>query len=201
MMMIKFFKRFAFVVFGSILMSLGIAQYISAGLGVDPLSMFISGLSTKIGFTVGQTSIMIMAVIMMFLLFIERKRIGPGTFVNAILVGVFIDIFLSVSWLHPSNLYVAALELVLAIVFTAIGIGIYISGGLGEGAVDALMIVLNHRTHIHIRWVKVGMDITLVIIGWLIGGKFGIGTILGAMATGPVIEWTISKVKPLVSMA
>lgn len=189
-----YLKKIMVVATGSIMMSFGITLYLNAGLGVDPLTVFTSGMAHTTGLTVGKASLVIMAVLICILLFLDRKRIGLGTVLNAGIIGVSVDLFLGMQFLKVHTLPVSIMMLAVAALIFGIGVGIYISAGLGEGAVDAIMVLLHNRSKINIRWIKIGLDICLTVLGMLLGGQLGIGTIVGVLATGPVIEQTLKRI-------
>lgn len=189
-----YLKKIMVVAAGSIMMSFGITLYLNAGLGVDPLTVFTSGMAHTTGLTVGKASLVIMAVLICILLFLDRKRIGLGTVLNAGIIGVSVDLFLGIQFLKVHTLPVSIMMLAVAALIFGIGVGIYISAGLGEGAVDAIMVLLHNRSKINIRWIKIGLDICLTVLGMLLGGQLGIGTIVGVLATGPVIEQTLKRI-------
>ncbi len=180
---------------GSLMMSIGIALYLNAGLGADPLTVFTSGVAHTTGLTVGKASLAIMAVLICVLFFLDRKRIGLGTVLNAGIIGVSVDIFLGLDFLKVNSLAASVIMLIITAVLFGMGVAVYISAGLGEGAVDAIMVLLHNRTKINIRWIKIGLDICLLTLGALLGGKIGAGTVVGVLATGPVIEYTLKLIK------
>jgi uncharacterized membrane protein YczE len=192
---LEYIIKIIIVAVGSVLMSLGITFYLNAGLGADPLTVFTSGVSSTLGLSVGSASICIMGTVMLFIFFIERRRLGLGTIMNALIIGWFIDIFMKLEFLHPSSIAISILMIAMAAIMLGVGMGIYISGGLGEGAVDAIMILLSDRMKANLRWVKIVMDIFLLVAGGLLGGRMGVGTVVGVLATGPIVEMTIGIIK------
>lgn len=193
----QYINKIIVVAVGSILMSIGIALYLNAGHGADPLTAFTSGLAKTAGLTVGRASLSIMAGLVIIIFFLDKKRIGLGTVLNAALIGFFVDIFLGLKILKTDSLLGSIIMLAAAAMIFGIGVGIYISAGLGEGAVDAIMILLHEKTKVKVRWVKMGLDVCLLIIGGLLGGKLGAGTVVGVLATGPVVEQTLNKIRAL----
>lgn len=190
-----YLKKIGVVALGSIMMSIGIALYLNAGIGADPLTVFTSGMANTTGLSVGKASLSIMAVLICLIFFLDRKRIGLGTVLNAGIIGVFVDIFLNMDFLKINSLPASAIMLSTAAFLFSIGVGVYISAGLGEGAVDAIMVLLHNRTGINIRWVKIGLDICLLVLGGLLGGRLGIGTVVGVLATGPIVDRTLKVLK------
>lgn len=193
----KMIRRVLIVILGSIIMSAGISFYLKAGYGADPLSVFISGLSGKTGISYGQTSASFMLVLALVIFFLDKRRLGAGTIMNALLVGIFVDIFMLLDIYAFLPLSFAPVILLVAIVVTGIGLGVYISAGLGEGASDAVMVYLHKKFNFQVRWVRMAMDLFYLILGALLGGQLGIGTVLSMLFTGFIIDRTLNIMRKL----
>ncbi|WP_067812075.1 membrane protein YczE [Actinomadura kijaniata] len=168
---------------GLALYGLGIALQVASTLGNDPWDVFHQGLSLRFGLSIGAWIIIAGALVM--LLWIPlRQRPGLGTVSNVIFVGLFADLFL---WLlpEPGNLAMRWTYLVVAIVVGGFATGCYIGAGFGAGPRDGLMTGLAARGH-SIRVVRTGIEVTVLAVGWLLGGTVGIGTLLYAVAIGPL---------------
>lgn len=170
---------------GLALYGLGIALQVASGLGNDPWDVFHQGLSRRFGLSIGVWIIIVGAVVM--LLWIPlRQRPGIGTVSNVVFVGLFADFFL---WAlpDPSGVW-RAVYLVLAVLMGGVATGCYIGAGLGPGPRDGLMTGYTRRSGRSIRIVRTGIEITVLAIGWLLGGTVGVGTILYAVAIGPLTQ-------------
>ncbi len=194
----KMIRRLLIVVLGSIIMSAGISFYLKAGYGADPLSVFISGLAKITGITYGRASASFMLMLAVLMFFLDRRRLGAGTIMNALLVGIFVDIFMLFDIFALLPLSFAPVLLLAAIVVTGIGLGVYISAGLGEGASDAMMIYLHNKFNLQVRWVRMLMDFIYLILGALLGGQLGIGTVLSMLFTGIIIDKTLTFMQKFV---
>jgi len=168
---------------GLALYGLGIALQVSSGLGNDPWDVFHQGLSRRFGLSIGAW-IVIAGALVMLLWIPLRQRPGLGTISNVVLVGVFADLFL---YLLPDPHALAArwTYLVAAILVGGFATGCYIGAGFGAGPRDGLMTGLAARGH-SIRVVRTGIELTVFAVGWLLGGTVGIGTLLYAVAIGPL---------------
>lgn len=186
--------RFGLLMVGLLIMSFGIVMYLKAGLGANPLTTFTNGFSKTFGFSVGNSSQIIMLITMIFIFFIDRRRIGIGTIINAIFTGVFIDLFMGLN-IHSGSLIQNILILTVGVITFAIGLAMYVMAGLGEGAIDAIMIILQDKFHLDIKKSRMILDIGLVIVGIILGGGVGIGTIVGTIATGPIMGRTMNFIK------
>jgi uncharacterized membrane protein YczE len=168
---------------GLALYGLGIALQVASTLGNDPWDVFHQGLSRRFGLSIG-TWIVIVGVLALLLWIPLRQRPGIGTVSNALLVGVFADVFLAVLP-HPSGLPGRWGYLVAAILVGGFATGLYIGAGLSPGPRDGLMTGLAARGH-SIRVVRTGIEVTVLGAGWLLGGTVGVGTLLYALAIGPL---------------
>ncbi|MFB4302847.1 YitT family protein [Actinomadura sp. NTSP31] len=168
---------------GLALYGLGIALQVSSRLGNDPWDVFHQGLSRRFGLSIGAWIIIAGAVVMLAWIPL-RQRPGLGTISNVLLVGAFADLFL---WLLPSPDALAArwTFLVLGVVAGGFATGCYIGAGLGPGPRDGLMTGLAARGH-SIRIVRTGIELGVLAAGWLLGGTVGLGTVLYAVAIGPL---------------
>ncbi|WP_308209142.1 membrane protein YczE [Actinoallomurus purpureus] len=176
-------RRLAQLYVGLALYGLGIALQVVSGLGNDPWDALHQGLARQTGLSIG-TWIIIAGVVVMALWIPLRQRPGIGTISNAVLVGVFADFFI---WAlpHPGTLALRWVYLVAAIVVGGFATGCYIGAGLGAGPRDGLTTGLAARGH-SIRVVRTGIELTVLVAGWLLGGTVGIGTLLYAVTIGPL---------------
>jgi uncharacterized membrane protein YczE len=168
---------------GLALYGLGIALQVSSRLGNDPWDVFHQGLSRRFGLSIG-TWIIIAGAVVMLAWIPLRQRPGLGTISNVLLVGAFADLFL---WLLPTPDALAArwTFLLLGVLAGGVATGCYIGAGLGPGPRDGLMTGLAARGH-SIRVVRTGIELSVLAVGWLLGGTVGVGTVLYAVAIGPL---------------
>ncbi|NEA21374.1 YczE/YyaS/YitT family protein [Actinomadura bangladeshensis] len=176
-------RRLVQLYVGLALYGLGIALQVSSGLGNDPWDVFHQGLSRRFGLSIGMWIIIAGAVVMLAWIPL-RQRPGIGTISNVVLIGVFADLFL---WLLPAPDALAArwAYLLVAVLVGGVATGCYIGAGLGPGPRDGLMTGIAARGH-SIRVVRTGIELTVLAAGWLLGGTVGIGTLLYALAIGPL---------------
>ncbi|MFE9099256.1 membrane protein YczE [Actinomadura geliboluensis] len=176
-------RRLVQLYVGLALYGLGIALQVSSGLGNDPWDVFHQGLSRRFGLSIGAWIIIAGAVVMLAWIPL-RQRPGIGTISNVVLVGVFADLFL---WLLPAPDALAFRWgfLVVAVLVGGVATGCYIGAGLGPGPRDGLMTGIAARGH-SIRVVRTGIELAVLAAGWLLGGTVGLGTVLYALAIGPL---------------
>lgn len=153
------------------------------GLGLDPWDVFHQGLGKQTGLAIGTWAIIIGVVVLLFWIPL-RQRPGLGTLSNVIAIGGVMDIVL---WLVPSphELVVRIACLVVGVFLNGVATGAYIGAGFGPGPRDGLMTGLAARGH-SVRVVRTSIEVTVLVIGWLLGGTVGVGTVVYALSIGPL---------------
>lgn len=185
-------RRLAQLYIGLAFYGFGIALQVSSGLGNDPWDTLHQGLARQTGLSIG-TWIIIAGALVMFLWIPLRQRPGLGTISNVILTGAFADLFL---WLlpDPGPLALRWAYLVAAILVGGFATGCYIGAGFGPGPRDGLTTGLAARGH-SLRLVRTGIEVTVLALGWTLGGTVGIGTLLYAVTIGPLAHVFIPLLK------
>jgi uncharacterized membrane protein YczE len=162
------------------------ALLVRSGLGLEPWNVLHQGLAELTGLTIGVVSIIVGAAVL--LLWIPlRQRPGLGTVSNVFVVGVAMDGTLA---LVPEahGLTVRVTLLVAGIVLNGVATGLYITAGFGPGPRDGLMTGLHRRTGRSIRLMRTSVEVTVVATGFALGGTVGVGTVLYALAIGPLAQ-------------
>ena len=160
---------------------------IRSGLGLGPWDAFHVGVSALTGLSLGMVVIGVGLAIVVGTWFIG-VRPGPGTIANMVLLGVFVDLLLPVTPPAP-NLWASVAYHVVGIVLTGVATGLYIAPGLGKGPRDGMMIGVADRTGWPVGRVRTGIELSVLLLGWLMGAKLGAGTILFALGVGPATQW------------
>lgn len=156
-----------------------------ANLGLSPWEVMHQGISRNTGIPIGTVGILT-GIVVLLLWIPLKERIGIGTILNVILIGIVVDTSL---WLLPESIESLWLRWVLMFsgtVIIAFGSGLYIGAGLGPGPRDGLMTGLARRG-INIGIARIGIEVTVLIIGWLMGGTVGAGTVVFAFGVGPLV--------------
>ncbi|MEV4989525.1 YczE/YyaS/YitT family protein [Pseudarthrobacter sp. LMD1-1-1.1] len=171
---------------GLAMYGISLAMFIRAGLGLDPWDVFHQGLANRSGLSIGV--VVIAASFLVLLLWIPLRQMpGFGTLCNAILVGVFADIGLAV--IPPVTPLAAQIGLLAgAVLVNAVASALYIGAGFGPGARDGLMTGLARRTGWTVRFSRTLIEVTVLAAGWLLGGSVGVGTVVYALAIGPLVH-------------
>nr|WP_232266998.1 hypothetical protein [Streptomyces pactum] len=163
------------------------AMQLRAALGLDPWDVFHQGITERTPLSFGTVTILVGAAVL--LLWIPlRQRPGLGTVSNVLVIGLVVD---GTLWLTPELDALAARIplLVAAIVLNGVATGLYISAHYGPGPRDGLMTGLHRRTGRSIRLVRTGIEVVVLATGWLLGGTVGVGTVLYALAIGPLSQF------------
>ena len=168
---------------GLVLYGFSDALMLLAGLGVDPWDVFHQGLSRRFGLGVGTWAI-IVGLVVLALWIPLRQRPGFGTVSNVIVVGSVIDLCLA-TMPAPHGLASRTVVLLAGVFLNGVATGAYVGAGLGPGPRDGLMTGLAARGH-SIRVVRTALELTVLVSGWLLGGTVGIGTVVYALAIGPL---------------
>jgi uncharacterized protein len=192
--------RWIIFIIGLMTLSFGVTLTIKAkSLGIGPWDVFHVGLFKQLGLTIGTWSIIAGFVVILLSYILTRKIPQLGTFVNMVLIGVFIDLFY---FLLPAPNHIVSQFIVfgLGIIILSYGIGLYIAADVGAGPRDSLMLAIVERTNWSVSWVRGGMEITVLILGWLLDGPVGFGTVLIAISLGPLVEISLRQSKKLVTM-
>jgi uncharacterized membrane protein YczE len=181
----RLFQRLVRCVFGLALFGLGISLILQADLGAAPWDVFHTGVSELTGIPVG-TVIIITGVALLVLWIPLREQPGIGTILNAIEIGVVVDLTLPLIP-EPDLLAVRVPMMLSGVVIIAIGSGLYIGSGLGPGPRDGLMTGLARRG-LSIRVARTGIELFVLAVGIALGGSIGIGTAVFAIAIGPLVH-------------
>lgn len=179
---------------GLFVIALGISLTVQAKVGVDPWSVLNTGIQNLTNIKLGTINIGI-GIIMVVLSAIFGESIGLGTILNMFLVGIFINGIFDFNIL-PEVTGIAAYAMLLAgMEFMVLGSYFYMSTNFGGGPRDTFMLFLTHISKKPIGVCRTFMDVTVVIIGWLLGGNFGLGTLIAAFGTGTLVQLTFKLLK------
>lgn len=183
-------ERATRLLLGLVLFGLSLATLVKADLGLDPWNVFTQGLARQIGLSLGQTTV-IVSVLLLGLWIPLGERPGLGTIANALIVGPVVDLGLEVIP-APDQLGGQVAYMVAAIVGTAIATGLYVGAGWGPGPRDGLMTGLAARG-VPIALARAGVEITVLIVGWFLGGSVGVATVLFALTIGPLVKIALHR--------
>lgn len=183
---------------GLILFGVGIGLMLQSGLGVPPWDVLHQGLAVQFGLTVGLWSIIVSFALLILWLPL-KERFGIGTILNAVIIGLMIDVTAAVVP-EAGHVVSAGFMLGAGILLMGLASGLYIGANLGPGPRDGLMTSIARRGP-SIRLTRSILEVVVLITGWLLGGTFGIGTLAFAFLIGPLVQfflprWTVNTGRP-----
>ncbi len=179
------FSTFFFLCFGLSLFGLGEGLLIVSFTGASPWSVLAQGISLNVNLSIGTITLLISIAVLILWIPLGQKP-GMGTIFNALIIAIMIDICIKYVP-TPSNYIHQLLLAVISVIMVGIGGGIYLVSNLGAGPRDGLMIGLQKLTNFPIAAVRGTLEISVVSIGWYLGGTVGIGTLLFAFGIGPCV--------------
>ncbi len=179
------FSTFFFLCFGLSLFGLGEGLLIVSFTGASPWSVLAQGISLNVNLSIGTITLFISIVVLLLWIPLRQKP-GMGTILNALIIAIMID--LCIKFIPtPSNYIYQLILAVISVIMVGIGGGIYLVSNLGAGPRDGLMIGLQKITNFPIAAVRATLEISVVSIGWYLGGTVGVGTLLFAFGIGPCV--------------
>lgn len=188
----KAFKRSVMVILGSFIMGVGIYLTIVGNLGSDPLTMLWIGVATKLGLSVGQANLIVSAIMLFIVFFIDRKELFIGSLLNPLVIALTTD-FLSRFSFQIDAPIVRLLIFISGLAVMAFGIALYSLAGFGRGAYEALVFSLSDIFKLSIRVVRTAFDVLFTIIGFLLGGSISFAPFLAIVLMGVWIQFFVQK--------
>lgn len=189
--------RVAILFFGLAIFGLGDSLLVQGNVGNAPWTVFAQGLSLKTGLPLGVSTFLISVAVLLIWIPL-KERPGFGTLSNIVLIATFIQIGTSIFPLQHSLVMGITFDL-LGIALVGIGSSLYITCGLGPGPRDGAMTGIHQATGVRVGRVRLGIEVTVLIIGWLMGGTVGVGTLLFALLIGESIAISLGVVARLTS--
>ena len=179
------FSTLFFCCFGLMLFGLGEGLLIVSYTGASPWSVLAQGISLNVDLSIGTITFLISIAVLILWIPLGQKP-GMATILNALIIALMIDLCIKF-FPTPSNYYNQILLGIVSVITVGIGGGIYLVSNLGAGPRDGLMVGLQNKTNLPIALVRAILEITVVSIGWYLGGTVGIGTLLFAFGIGPCV--------------
>ncbi|MDW4525469.1 YitT family protein [Rossellomorea marisflavi] len=188
-----------FFLVGLLIMAFGIVLMIKADLGSAPWDVLHIGLYHQFGLTIGTWSIVIGFIVLGLASLLSKSMPQIGAFLNMLLVGIFIDMYLLIPFFQtPGSLISQIVMLLTGIVVMGYGMGLYIAADCGIGPRDSLMIVLMKISGIKVQWIRLFMEIVVLLFGWFLGGPIFIGTLIFCFTIGHVLGFALPQCQRLV---
>ena len=187
----EYFKRLIRLIFGLFLYALGSYMTIQANVGLAPWECFQTGIMYKTGIMYGNIVVGV-GVIIILIDFLLKEKIGVGTILNAMLIGKFVDLLNYIDLIPKLDNFPLGIGLLFAgEVVLCVGSFFYIGASMGAGPRDSMMVALGRRLNkLPIGVVRGILEATVLFLGWLMGAKVGIGTVIAVFGISTIMEYT-----------
>ncbi len=192
-----YLKKLIRLVFGLFIYALGLVLCIHADIGLAPWDAFGIGISKVTGISYGNVSIITGIIILIALVLIFKDKIGFATILNTILIGVFADLIIDSGIIpYMQNFFTGVIMLITGQIIICIASYLYIGVGLGAGPRDSLMVALGKKfPKLPIGAVRGTIEAAVLLIGWFLGAKVGLGTVIYVFSISFVLETTFKLLK------
>lgn len=182
-----------YLTFGLGLFGLGEALLIASGAGVSPWTVLAQGVAVKLSWTIGLTTLVISVLVLVLWVPLAQKP-GLGTILNALIIAFMIDFSLPLLP-RPGALEWQLLMAASGVLIVGVSSSIYLTANLGPGPRDGLMTGLQGKTGLPVAWIRIALEVSVVSVGWYLGGVVGIGTLMFALGVGPCLAFGILLVR------
>lgn len=189
----KLIKRFIFTCLGTVLIGIGISYMRLANLGTDPFSCIVVGMAGAIGTRFWYVQMFLLAALLIVVIIFDKQLIGIGTLINLVFIGFISDVALD--FMEPiiniTSIYMKLFILIIGILLICIGASLYMNAELGISSYDALGIIIEKQSNnkIKYRYNRIATDFICVLVGYVLGSTIGIGTVIMAFFTGPMVSF------------
>ncbi len=192
-----FWQRLLQLNLGLMLLGLGIATMLNADIGLGPWNVFHQGLSLVTHLSFGRVMQIVGLLVLLLSFLLTGTRPGIGTALNMLLVGPWVDLFAALPILQRPHGYVLGVaQFVLGTAVSGLATGLYITARLGAGPRDGLVLGLARLLGRGVRFTRMGLELLVLASGWLMGGSVGLGTIVFALAIGPLMQFFLRVFAP-----
>ena len=195
-------KALVILLIGLTVAHLGVTLFLLSELGTDTFTVFIQGMSRVFGLTVGTVHVIVLCILMVVMLVTTKGYVKPGTVVCAFCGGPIIDLFTWMlgGWINGGfPMPIRAASMLIGCVILSAGMSIVINSNAGTGPNDLVAVILSDKMEsVEFRWVRVGCDLFFVVLGFLLGGTVGAGTVVAVFLTGPLVQFWLPKTKKAV---
>ena len=186
-------KRWIFLFAGFACYGLAIAMMVRADLGLGPWDAFHQGVALQLDMKIGTAAVIVGAAVMLFWLPLRQKP-GIGTVLNVLCIGPMTNVALDLVP-HPESVVMQWALMLGGVVVISIGSALYLPTKLGAGPRDGLMLGLHQKFGLSIRVARTLVEISVLAIGWWLGGAVGLGTLAFAALIGPLVHWMLDLEK------
>lgn len=191
-----FLKKLVIIVMGSIISAYGITLAMYAGFGGATLAVLWQGISGTFHISIGTASFIVALAMILFALIYDRRQINVGTVLYQIVYSSCVDLFANCH-IYSRYMWINFFIMLLGVLLFSAGTGLYASTSLGRGSYESVTFAIAEKNNRQVRGVRILLDIIMVAAGVLLGGKFGICTIVTIIVSGPVIQLVNGKAKQI----
>lgn len=195
----KLLKRILIIIVGSIIAAYGITLALYAGFGGATLAVLWQGISKTFHISIGMASFVVAIVMILFAVIYDRKQIHIGTVLYQIVYSLCVDLFANLH-IYSRYMWINFFIMLAGVILFAAGTGLYASTSLGRGSYEAVTFALAEKNNWQVKIVRMILDVVMVVTGVLLGGSFGVCTIVTIIVSGPVIQFVNSGAKKLFKM-
>lgn len=195
----KLLKRILIIIVGSIIAAYGITLALYAGFGGATLAVLWQGISKTFHISIGMASFVVALVMILFAVIYDRKQIHIGTVLYQIVYSLCVDLFANLH-IYSRYMWINFFIMLAGVILFAAGTGLYASTSLGRGSYEAVTFALAEKNNWQVKIVRMILDVVMVVTGVLLGGSFGVCTIVTIIVSGPVIQFVNSGSKKLFRM-
>lgn len=189
-------RRIIMTVFGVSVAGFSVGMFNFSAFGMDPFQVFAHGVWKHIDIGFGTFYMILNLIMLVFIFFIDRHKIGLGTVINIFLLGYVVEF---TSWLFSTNIpnpsiWVRILFLIVGIIILCLGSSLYFIGDLGVSTYDAVALILSEKKVARFQYCRIGSDLICTIIGFALGATVSVGTLITAFFMGPIIAFFNNRI-------
>ena len=188
----RFFKRLGMTILGVLFLGVSVGFLNYSNFGMDPFQTFAHGIALHVPLDFGTSYLIINAIELAVIFFIDKRKIGLGTMINLFLLGYVVDLsskYVSMFFeMLGGGLILQIVSMVIGIVLLCFCAAVYFTADMGVSTHDAISLIISEKQDkIPFAWLRVANDILCIIIGFVLGQSFGVGTIISGFFTGPLV--------------
>ena len=181
-------KKLVIMILGFVVMALGIVLIKESRMGMFPWGVLHEGLANVLPLTFGQVTVYLGFVVLLFSVIVFKTNVGPGTLLNILLIGPVIDIMDSVINVNNDEYWLRSVVFIIGMLLMTLGRALYISQKLGAGPRDGLFVGVSRTFKLEVKYVKPTIEVIVVILGFILGGTIGIGTVITMLLSGYFVQ-------------
>lgn len=183
-------RRVIMTVLGVLITGFSVGMFNFSAFGMDPFQVLAHGIWKHLPLGFGSFYLILNLIMLVFIFFIDRHKIGLGTVINIFLLGYVVEFssWLFVNWISYPTVGLKVLFLIIGIVVICFGSSLYYVADLGVSTYDAVALILSEKKVARFQFCRIGSDLICTVLGYLLGATVGLGTLITALFMGPIIE-------------